>query len=112
MFRLLSALITVLALLSCGKDLPTLDGLDRSAWEADRDGCIGDRRKMLPVLAKEKDKLLALSEIEVVSVLGKPNANELHKRNQKFYRYLMSPGKECPASADTSSLDLVIRFNA
>ncbi|MGC3946588.1 MAG: hypothetical protein QM762_19030 [Chryseolinea sp.] len=61
----------------------------------------------------QKDKLLSLSESEVVSTLGTPDQQELSKRNQKFYYYYLEPHGEC-ATSDSSSrpMRVAIRFNA
>jgi hypothetical protein len=56
-------------------------------------------------------KLLRLTESEVIEVLGKPDGNELYKRNQKFYYYSVTPGVSCPAGNQPSER-LVVRFNA
>jgi hypothetical protein len=102
----------IIFLASCGKELPELNGLDKKAWIEDENGCLNKRRGMLPAIQKEKDKLLALDELQIVALLGKPDANELYKRNQKFYSYYLYPSKDCTAATDTTSLKLVIRFNA
>lgn len=57
------------------------------------------------------ESLKGLSEDQILSLLGRPDRNELYKRNQKFYYYDIEPGKSC----DTSTLknwQLVFRFNA
>ena len=59
----------------------------------------------------QKDKLLALNERQVMKLLGKPDQNELYKRNQKFFSYFISPAPGCEASSESSKI-LVIRFNA
>lgn len=105
--------ILILVLTSCGKSIPTLDGVDRENWIADPHGCKSVRATMVQSLEAEKDKLLALNEMQIVEVLGKPDENELYKRNQKFYYYQLTPSNQfCPAAPDSSAQQLVIRFNA
>ena len=104
--------LTFLILTSCGKSLPEIEGVDLSSWKADKKGCAGERSKMKEAMVSQKDKLLALSEIDLVKVLGKPDEQELYKRNQKFYYYYLEPSHECDGASNEKSLRLVIRFNA
>ena len=110
-FRSLSFILFILVVFSCGKTLPTLDGIDPIAWKDDKNGCDGKRFPMLASLKTEKDKLLTLDEIQLTKVLGKPDRNELFKRNQKFYYYFLEPAPECNL-ANPKPLKLVVRFNA
>jgi hypothetical protein len=80
-------------------------------WRSDPKAC-GDKRAGIleKVLASRQD-LLALDEFAIVEALGKPDENELFKRNQKFYYYYVTPGPAC--GGDFSAVEkLVIRFNA
>jgi hypothetical protein len=99
-------------LYSCGPSLPHLEGVDGLAWKNDRNACKGERAKMIDSLLSQKEKLLALSELDIVDVLGKPDRQELYKRNQKFYYYFVMPSQDCNLPTSSSSLQLVIRFNA
>lgn len=67
---------------------------------------------MADALLSQKEKLLSLSELEIVDVLGKPDQQELYKRNQKFYYYFIKPSEDCNLPSPANSLRLVIRFNA
>jgi len=67
---------------------------------------------MITALESEKDKLLALTEMEIIDILGRPDQNELSKRNQKFYYYYINPGPACKATSDAPAKKLSIRFNA
>ena len=97
--------------MSCGKALPVLDGIDSEKWKADRDACQGYRQSVAISIKTELNKLKGLSEMDVIRLLGKPDENELYKRNQKFYSFFLSPGPNCEGS-DTSAQKLVLRFNA
>jgi hypothetical protein len=110
-FRLLKALFCIV-LLSCGKPLPEFSGFEKESWVADKNGCNRSRAGSISVIEKEKDKLLSLSEMDIVDVLGRPDQNELYKRNQKFYYYYLTPAPQCPQATDSVSRKLVIRFNA
>jgi hypothetical protein len=105
--------ISLLALLmaGCGKNLPSLDGVDSAKWKSDKNACLGLRREMEASLRTEMVKLKGLPEMDVISLLGRPDANELYKRNQKFYYYFVSPAPAC-TSHDSVSQRLVLRFNA
>jgi outer membrane protein assembly factor BamE (lipoprotein component of BamABCDE complex) len=63
-------------------------------------------------MESQSKKLLALSEQEVIALLGKPDENELYKRNQKFYYYFVQPSPTCTNAVIQNPKKLVIRFNA
>ena len=108
--------ISVIILLlsgSCRPKEPDFSGINMSQWRSDRHGCDGERMTTKDTFVIQKDKLLALSESEVVSVLGTPDLQELSKRNQKFYYYYLEPHGECAtADSTTKALRVAIRFNA
>jgi hypothetical protein len=108
----LSLILVSIILVSCGKSLPELNGIDEKSWKDDKNGCIGRRTAMIASVKSEKDKLLALDEMQIVDLLGKPDRNELFTRNQKFYAYFLEPSKECKGDSSKAVLKLVIRFNA
>ena len=105
------SLLLLLFLIACGKPLPTLDGVDLQRWRADKNGCAGDRAASSDALARQTELLKALSEMQIVELLGKPDQHELYKRNQKFYTYYLDASPRCPSPADTAR-QLTIRFNA
>lgn len=101
----------LLLCLGCGQPLPALDGVDLERWRADKNACLGHRQQMEGALTREKDKLKGLSEMEIVDMLGRPDKNELYKRNQKFYCYYVSAGPDCDG-AEEQPVQLILRFNA
>ena len=107
------SVIIILLSISCGTKHQEFSGVDLEQWRADRQGCDGARMTSKDTFSVQRDKLLALSESEVVSVLGTPDLQELSKRNQKFYYYYLEPHGEC-ATADSTikPLRVAIRFNA
>jgi hypothetical protein len=109
--RWLSFIFISCLCLSCGKTLPVLEGLDIIAWKNDRGGCLNKRSTMVDAIRKEKNKLLSLNEVEVINVLGRPDRNELFKRNQKFYHYFLQPSEVCSAPL-AKPMKLSVRFNA
>jgi len=109
-FRWLS--FSLIFLFSCGKSLPEIEGFDREAFAVDKNACNGNRTKMMAILEKNKNELLALSQMDIVKVLGRPDQNELYKRNQKFFYYFITPAPQCGTPSDSVSRRLIIRFNA
>ena len=111
MLQKLSLLLALIALISCGKKIPTLEGIDSDKWKSDRNACLGDRKAMEPAIRHELPKLKGLSEMDIIKLLGRPDGNELYKGNQKFYRYSVTPGSDCNAG-DSTTVKLILRFNA
>lgn len=103
--------VVMMVLFGCTKPLPLLEGVDQAVWKEDKNACTGKRWAMVTQLEKQKDKLLALSEDDIVAVLGKPDQNELYKRNQKFFYYFVQPAPSCQHDT-VSAKRLAIRFNA
>lgn len=98
-------------LISCGKSLPDLAPIDLNSWKSDKGGCQQIRSQSLPSLSEQREELKGLSETQVIQLLGRPDRNELYKRNQKFYYYDLEAGKSCSDSLE-SNQQLVLRFNA
>jgi hypothetical protein len=98
-------------LTACGNSAPVLEGLDLEAWKADKNGCSGFRNSSVPLLKQQRLKLRGFSEMEIVDLLGHPDRNELHRRNQKLYFYFLQPGPACKAGAE-KPIFLSIGFNA
>ncbi|MEO5603165.1 MAG: hypothetical protein ABIR06_19745 [Cyclobacteriaceae bacterium] len=92
--------------------MPSLEGIDLARWQEDKNGCNGVRTSMRGAMDKEKTKLLSLGQMQIVELLGRPDKNELLKRNQKFFYYFIQPSEECTGEKNVRSARLVIRFNA
>lgn len=91
-------------------DIPQFEESD---WQSDKNGCQGLRSAMIEQLEQAKGSLKGLSEDEISSLLGKPDRNELYKRNQKFFIYDIKGSKSCEAQDPTTTYTyLSIRFNA
>lgn len=108
---LLFTLITGVCLIGCGSDPIRLEGVDLPSWKSDSDGCNQKRDQWVPLILRQKEKILAQSESAVIELLGKPDGIELYKRNQKLYHYRISPGNGCPLK-DSLNKEVLIRFNA
>ena len=96
--------------ITCGKPLPDLAPIDLAQWKEDKGGCKHQRLTFIEELKIQKDELKGLSEKDIIQVLGRPDHNELYKRNQKFYYYDIDPGKSC--HDQVAGQQLVIRFTA
>jgi len=104
-------LLSVVSLVfSCGKPLPDLSPIDLAQWKEDKGGCKNIRTSYLAQLTEQKDKLKGLAEGDIIKLLGRPDRNELYKRNQKFYYYDLEPGKSCDSTL--TNQQLILRFNA
>ncbi len=108
----LSTATVFIVLSGCGKSLPTLDNLDLKEWEKDKNACGSYRSDNMETLLAQKEKLLAMKEMQIVELIGRPDRNELYKRNQKFFYYYLKPAPECSTYNADSSARLAIRFNA
>jgi hypothetical protein len=105
-------IVPVLICISCSDPLPKLDNMDLQNWKDDKLACDGKRAVMLEALESQTEKLLSLSQQEIISLLGKPDENELYKRNQKFFYYFVQPAPKCNNLTASNPKKLVIRFNA
>ena len=105
-------IVPLLFLFSCGKSLPSFEDIDLQSWKDDKQACHGKRSSMIDAMKNQSEKLLALSQQEVIALLGKPDENELYKRNQKFFYYFVQPSRSCSNSGTPNPKKLVIRFNA
>ena len=104
-------ILLVCVAFGCGKPLPQLENIDMKQWKDDKFGCNGFREKSLETLSSQKDELKGLSEADILQLLGRPDQNELYKRNQKFFYYFIEPSVKCDSSKQ-SARRLSIRFNA
>lgn len=108
----ITTVLLVIILSGCGKDLPSFEGFDLPQWKQDKNACGAYRSANLKVFENQKEKLLALKEMQIVELLGRPDKNELYKRNQKFYYYYLKPSPECSTSNSDTHTRLAIRFTA
>lgn len=89
----------------------SIEGFDTKAWTEDVNGCQAKRAAMMDDLLKIKFKLRGQKIGEIKDILGRPDAIELYKRDQKYYIYYMEPGVECSAAKE-DPLKLYVRFTA
>lgn len=103
--------LLMLIIQGCTRPLPQITAVDMQQWKADNHGCKGYRQSTAEALLQQKEKLLGLSENQILKLLGKPDAAELYKRNQKFYYYALAADSTCDHSAAHSQI-MALRFNA
>jgi len=109
-------LLCYFLLVSCSnnRDFPK-DKFDQALWKSDAMGCSNQRLKLLNNFNLIKEELYELSEVEIRSVLGKPDKVELYKRKQKFYYYFIENGTQCSkteAEEISEGRSIMVRFSA
>lgn len=88
-------------------------GFDSQSWKQDKQGCTGKRKALSGSFERIRPDLKGLSQAEVLQLLGRPDFQQLYKRNQKFYIYFLEPGIQCEGNLEQSRARTVIfRFNA
>ncbi len=104
--------LSLLFFTSC-QERKGIEGFDSTLWKSDRKGCQGLRISLKNQLEKISPQLKRLSNKDVLYVLGRPDKNELYRRNQKFFIYHISPAPDCDHyEASQTPVTLKIRFNA
>lgn len=104
-------IVGVFLLTACQKNEVKLDNFDKTLWQNDSKGCQNIRWQMLASLEKQKDKLLGLSQEKVTEILGKPDRQDLQKRNAKRFVYYVSEGSQC-GSNKSEGVALILQFGA
>ena len=98
-------------LIGC-KEQVSLPNVNEADWIRDEKGCTGLRIQQLTRMEEDRKLLKGLNQDEIIAVLGRPDQNELYKRNQKFFIYSITP-HNCSEAADSLPRTyLSIRFNA
>lgn len=108
-------ILLLAATMACQQsDVPEIAGFDSYIWKRDKFGCSSARLQMADTLIAQREKLVTLSENEVISLLGRPDARDLYVRNQKFLIYLLEPNQRCnaPEQVPVQAKALHIRLNA
>ncbi len=102
---------TICLLACCTPKNPEIRFIDLAKWQTDRHGCTGYRSESANAIFQQKEKLLGLTENQVLRLLGKPDAAELYRRNQKIYYYSLTADSTCSHPAQ-KPLKLALYFNA
>lgn len=110
---LLFLLIPVFCL-ACYSEPVEIEGFDNYVWKRDKWGCGRERNEMVDVLLEARQQLSGLREAEIIRLLGKPDAQELYDRNQKFLIYFLEPNINCSTSAEgvPQATAFFVRLNA
>ncbi len=112
MLRLLMSLLIVGAFAQCGTE-DRFGQLDLKKWRSDRGGCNGVRATLEPAFKAEVQNLKGKTSNTLGDWLGRPDANVLADRNQKFYVYYFERGPQCEQpGAKSKSRSVAIRFSA
>ena len=90
-FKLFISSIFILTISSCNSTGISEQDFDRMQWKNDKNGCQGERQKMLADFEKIKPQLYQLLEMSVIEVLGKPDYSNLGIHNQKKFIYFIEP---------------------
>ena len=109
-FRIIFLLVSFFGFWACSSN-NSLENFDKKTWVNDAKGCKNERLKYLESIEKQKETLKGLSQAQVVAILGKPDSQELLKRNAKTFTYFVSQGLQC-GSGTKDGTALIIHFGA
>lgn len=97
---------------SCRQQI-SFPNFDSQAWIADAFACQKVRPGLVPELDKIRRDLRGLRTTEILSILGKPDAEALLANNQRIYYYYVQAGAQCQNRQQLSAANkLQVRFNA
>ena len=88
-----------------------LQKFESELWIQDKNGCTGDRMSLKNQLLSLKHNMRGFKSSEIESYLGKPDAQELYTRSQRYYIYFIEPGPKCE-NAKENPQALFVRFSA
>ena len=106
----LSNIFLIIIITGCSNNISV--SFDNESWKLDSNGCQDKRIKIYQSIIEYQNEILGLTNKEIIKILGKPERNELYRRNQKFFIYYISPASKCNILNDEDTLFLFIRFNA
>ena len=93
------------------KKAESLQQFNSEQWKSDKNGCSGERSILKNELLGLKHKMRGLKASEIENLLGKPDAQELYNRSQRYYIYFIEPGPKCDQAIDDPQ-GLFVRFSA
>ena len=88
-----------------------LQKFESELWIQDKNGCNGERMHLKNQLLSLKHNMRGLKTSDIESYLGKPDAQELSERSQRYYIYFIEPGPKCD-NAEENPQALFVRFSA
>lgn len=107
-------LLNISILSSCNRKEKKVDRLQKfkaELWKGDKNGCNGDRLGLKDDLLALKHNMRGLKSNEIENFLGKPDAQELYERSQRYFIYFLEPGPKCDTTTK-NPLALFVRFSA
>lgn len=108
----LSSLLLLLLMVACTPKV-SVEEFDYLTWKDDKNGCERARIELWEDLKTIKPRLITLSEIEVIDILGTPDKRSLFKRNQKALIYYLDPAPSCQEGKHLPERRMVrVLFNA
>jgi hypothetical protein len=112
-FTIIFFLNLSLILTGCNKELD-ISNFDEAAWKADKMACRHKRGELENNLLEAKSELIELTQQDIISLLGRPEMQELYTRGQKFFIYYLTPSSKCDevSEFDGKPKLLYIRFSA
>jgi len=93
------------------KKIRRLENFDSVDWMTDKGGCNGTRLTLKDQLLASKYYMRGLKTDDIEELLGKPDAEELSDRSQKYYIYYLEPGPKCDQAKENPQA-LFVRFSA
>jgi len=104
-------LLSCLYLFSCGQLPISEEEFNNTSWKNDKNGCQGERSKIVKNFEGIKDRLIGLGENQLRQLLGSPDQVQLLERSQKFYIYYIEKGAQC-GDTGIEGKNYQIRFNS
>lgn len=107
-------ILIFLGVCACSKKEVVIDDINLEKWKSDKFGCLGYRNNTIDIFQKSKDKLLKMSEVDIMAAFGKPDKAELIEKSQKIYAYYLNGNSNCSNYNNSDSLSRIlhIRFNS
>lgn len=112
LFLLLFALVTFWACSGKAKRLSRLKDFPNQEWQSDQDGCKGIRKGLKDQILSVKHLMRGFKMSQIEMLLGKPDAEELSERGQRYYIYFIGTGPACQSTTDSAPSALYVRFSA
>lgn len=93
------------------KKVSRLEKFNSELWIEDKNGCQGSRLELKDQLLSVKHNMRGLKTNEIEDYLGKPDAQELYNRSQRYYIYFLESGPKCDHPTESPQA-LFVRFSA
>jgi hypothetical protein len=113
-FKYLISFWALILLQACSYSKPLeIEGFDSELFKGDRGGCEGKRIQQLDLLKKNKDRILSISENEIVKTIGRYDYQLLDKKSEKYVVYFFESGPQCQNIRNiTKSEAMILHFNS